>query len=121
MQETGPITRTQIKLLRGQSHYAQLRRGTVIGVTLGTVSISSRVNLEHTTLALQTPVHQGGAYCVHVSGWFEIAAQGDVALWLVLPARLFPMATIASYVARWLGRFSVKPGLPSWRMARRQR
>lgn len=121
MQETGPTTRTQIKLQRGQSHYAQLRRGTVIGVAHGTVLVSSRVNLEHATLALQTPVHQGGAYCVHVSGWFEIAAQGDVALWLVLPARLFPMATIASYVARWLGRFSDKPGLPSWHMARRHR
>lgn len=120
MQEPGPTTRTQISLLRGQSHDAQLRRGTVIGVAHGTVSISSRVHLEHATLAVQTPVHQGGVYCVHASGWFEIAAQGDVALWLVSPESLFQMATIASWVGRFFGRFTVKPGLPSWRMARRR-
>jgi hypothetical protein len=120
MQESGASTRTQIKLLRGQTHYAQLRRGTVIGVAHGTVSISSRVHLEHATLALQTPVHQGGVYCVHASGWFEIAAQGEVALWLVLPESLFQMATIASWVGRFFGRFSVKSGLPSWHMTRRR-
>lgn len=120
MQESGPTTRTQISLLRGQSYYAQLRRGTVLGVAHGTVSISSRVGLEHATLALQTPVHQGGVYCVHASGWFEIAARGDVALWLVAPESLFPMATISSWVARVLGRFTTKPGLPSWRMSRRR-
>ncbi|MEO8119151.1 MAG: hypothetical protein ABI606_07490 [Rhodoferax sp.] len=120
MQETGPTTRTQISLLRGQSHYAQLRRGTVIGVAHGTVSISSRVDLEHATLAVQTPVHPGGVYCVHASGWFEITARGDVALWLVSPESLFPMAIIASWLGRFLARFTFKPGLPSWRMARRR-
>ncbi len=120
MQETGPSARMQISLLRGQSYCAQLRRGTVMGVAHGTVSISSRVHLEHTTLALQTPIHHGGVYCVHASDWFEIAAQNDVALWLVAPESLFPMATITSWVTGLLGRFTIKPGLPSWRMARRR-
>lgn len=120
MQETGPSTRTQISLLRGQSHYAQLRRGTVVGVAQGMVSISNQVHLEHATLALQTPLHQGGVYCVYASGWFEITAQGDVALWLVSPESLFPMASIASWIGRFLGRFTVKPGLPSLRTERRR-
>lgn len=120
MQKTGPGTKTQISLLRGQSHDAQLHRGTVIGVACGTVSISSRVHLEYATLAVHTPVHQGGVYCVHASGWFEIVARGDVTLWLVSPENFFPMANIASWVGRFLGRFTVKPGLPSWRMARRR-
>jgi hypothetical protein len=41
------------------------------------------------------------------------------ALWLVSPENIFQMASIASWVGRFLGRFTVKPGLPSWRMARR--
>ncbi|MDO8251872.1 MAG: hypothetical protein Q7T78_19455 [Rhodoferax sp.] len=120
MQKSGPTTKTQISLLRGQTYCTQLRRGTVMGVVHGTVSISNRVCLEHAMLAVQTPVHQGGVYCVHATGWFEIAAQGDVALWLVSPESLFQMATISSWVARFLGRFTVKPGLPSWRMSRRR-
>lgn len=120
MQETGPTTRIQISLLRGQTYCAQLHRCTVMGVARGTVSISSRVCLEHATLVLQTPVHQGGVYCVHASGWFEIAAEGDVALWLVSPESHSYLASIASWGARFLGRFAVKPGLPSWRMSRRR-
>jgi hypothetical protein len=119
MQKTGPSTKTQISLLRGQSYYAQLRRGAVMGVAHGTVFINSRVHLEQATLAVQTSVHQGGVYCVHASGWFEIAAQADVALWLVSPQSLFRMASISSWAARFLRRFTM-PGLPSWRMARRR-
>ncbi len=117
MQKTGPTTKTQISLLRGQSHHAQLRQGTIIGVAHGTLSITSRVHLEHATLAVQTPVHQGGLYCVRTSGWFEIAAQGEVALWLVSPQSLFQMASITSWMARLLKRFAVKPALPSGRTA----
>ena len=117
MQKTGPSTQTQISLLRGQSHFALLRRGTVIGLAHGTVSINSRVHLEHATLAVQTSVQQGGVYCVPTSGWFEIAAQGDVALWLVSPESLFQMASLSSWVGRLLKRFTVKPGLSSGRTA----
>ena len=120
MQESGASTRTQISLLRGQSHYARLRRGTVIGVLHGTVSIRSRVDLEHATLAVQTPLHQGGVYCVQTSGRFEINARGDVALWLVSPVSVFQKASMASWVAGFLGRFTVKPGRPPWRVARRR-
>lgn len=120
MQDTATPTRTQISLLRGQSHYAQLRRGTVIGVALGNVSMSSHVRLEYSMLKVQTPVYRGGAYCVPSSGWFEIAAQSDVELWLALPESRFPIAPISSWLARFFKWFTVMQELPSWRMARRR-
>lgn len=106
MQKTGTSIRTQISLLRGQSYYAQLRRGTVISATVGTVSMTSRLWLEHAMLTVQTPVHRGGVYCVPSSGWFEIAAQSDVELLLVSPRSLLP---IASWAASFFRLFTAKP------------
>jgi len=106
MQETSTSTRTQISLLRGQSYYAQLRRGTVISVTVGTVSMTSRLWLAHAMLTVQTPVHKGGVYCVPSSGWFEIAAQSDAELLLVSPRSPLPMA---SWATRFFRLFTAKP------------
>ena len=106
MQETSTSTRTQISLLRGQSYYAQLRRGTVISATVGTVSMTSRLWLEHAMLTVQTPVHRGGVYCVPSSGWFEIAAQSDAELLLVSPRSPLPMA---SWATRFFRLFTAKP------------
>lgn len=93
MQESGSTARTaktQISLLRGQAHYAHLSRGTVISVTVGALSVKSRIWLEHDVLTVQTPVDRGGMYRVPASCWCELAAQSDVVLCLLMPASLSP-------------------------------
>lgn len=91
MQESGSTARTaktQISLLRGQAHYAHLSRGTVISVTVGALSVKSCIWLEHGALTVQTPVDRGGVYRVPSSSWFELAAQSDTVLGLLMPASL---------------------------------
>lgn len=90
MQVSESTTSMQISLLRGQAHYVHLRRGTVITVTMGALSIKNRIWLEHGVLTIQTPVDRGGVYRVPTSGWFELGAQNDVALRLLMPASLSP-------------------------------
>lgn len=73
---------TQMGLSRGQAHAAHFRRGAVIAVTSGSVRVISRVWLEHTSLATQTPVPRGGVFYVPCAGWLEIAADSDAVIGL---------------------------------------
>lgn len=96
---TRPI---HIRLLRGQAHCEQLKQGTLIRVVTGTLSLTSHVWLDNTLLTQTTPVHSGCVYGLPSCGWFELAAQSDVELSLVLPASRSPMAWLVAGVIRLL-------------------
>lgn len=87
MIDTDSATQTRINLLRGQAHCEQLRQGTLIRVTTGTVSVTSHVWVENTLLTVTTPVYPGGVLELSASGWHEIAARSEAELWLVLPLK----------------------------------
>lgn len=76
----------QMKLLRGQSHWAQLQRGTVINVAMGRMVVTSHVWLDNAMLSVQAPLQPGEVYVVPASGWFELAALSDVVIQPRLPA-----------------------------------
>lgn len=93
MTQTPQSTETGIRLQRGQTHWEQLRPGTLIRVTTGSLVVRRQVWLE-TTLVKQTHhVMEGGVYGVPACGWFELAAQTDVDLLLVAPARATPLTS----------------------------
>ena len=79
-----PSSPSQISLSSGQSCGVYLRRGSVLRVAAGAVTLHSRVWLEHSALVTATPVSRGGVYGVSCSGWFEIVAQRESVL--ALPA-----------------------------------
>lgn len=118
MRESGSTAKTQISLLRGQAHYAHLRRGTIISVTVGSLSVKNRIWLEHGVLTVQTPVDRGGVYRVPSSSWFELAAQSDAVLGLLMPASLSPWSAGApgwatpSRLKVWIGLWK---GFINWR------
>jgi hypothetical protein len=87
MQHIGPSLKTQISLLPGQSHFAQLRRGDVIDVTRGSVLIVTKVYLDHDAIVQKTVVRRGAIYRVPVSGAFAIEAQCAVTMALAIPTR----------------------------------
>ena len=70
-----------MKLLRGQSHWAQLQRGTVISVAIGGMVVKGQVWLDNAMLSVQAPLQPGEVFLVPTSGWFELAALSDVVLW----------------------------------------
>ncbi len=86
-----PTSQIQIQLSPGQSYGAQLRRGTVLRVGAGAVTVHSRVWLEHSALVTSTPLSRGGVFCVSCSGWFEITARRDACIELptMLPRGLW--------------------------------
>ena len=96
MLDTDSSTQTRISLLRGQAHCEQFQQGTLVRVAAGTLSVTSHVWLENTLLTTTTPVYSGGVYGLPASGWFELAAQSDVELLLVLPASRSPMASLVN-------------------------
>jgi|GEM_PF-5419323 len=75
----------QLSLVRGQSHFEQLPRGTVIRVAAGSVALVQRTALDHCMLAQQTTMPRGAVYCVEVSTWVEIVAQSDADLVVIVP------------------------------------
>lgn len=75
-----------MKILQGQSHWAQLQRGTVITVAMGRMVVTSHVWLDNMMLSVQAPLQPGEVYVVPTSGWFELAAVSDVVIQPRLPA-----------------------------------
>lgn len=79
------IQTSTLLLAKGQSHFEQLPRGTVIRVAAGSVALVQRTALDHCMLAQQTTMPRGAVYCVEVAAWMEIAAQSDAALVVMVP------------------------------------
>ena len=102
MSQTHRSTETCISLQRGQAHWEQLRQGALIRVTTGSLVVSSHVWLENTLVKHTNRVTAGGMYGVAACGWFELAAQTDVELFLLAPIRATPMASLMS--GHWLRR-----------------
>lgn len=75
-------TDTPMALSRGQSYAAHFKRGAVISVAAGSVRVISRVWLDHSSLATQTPVQRGGVFAVPCAGWLEISADSDTLIGL---------------------------------------
>ena len=88
----------QMKLLRGQSHWAQLQRGTVIHIAMGRMVVKSHVWLDNAMLSVQAPLEPGDVYLVSASGWFELAALSDV----VIQQRR-PVPVVVRWVAWTMG------------------
>ncbi|MES2878299.1 MAG: hypothetical protein V4713_07735 [Pseudomonadota bacterium] len=78
-------TQTRISLQRGQAHYEQLQQGTLIRAATGTVLVTSHVWVENTLITVKTPVYPGGVFDLPASGWYEIAAQSEAEVLLILP------------------------------------
>lgn len=75
----------QLSLVRGQSHFEQLPRGTVIRVAAGSVALVLRTALDHCMLAQEMTMPRGAVYCVEVSTWVEIVAQLDADVVVMVP------------------------------------
>lgn len=80
MQDAKTIDTPPVHLLRGQSLYTRLPRGTVFHVASGVVSVATRARLDDSVLDIRVPVYRGGTYRVLTSGWFDIAATKDARL-----------------------------------------
>lgn len=76
---------SQLVLARGQSHFEQLPRGTVIRVAAGSVVLVQRISLERCTLTQQTSMLRGAVHGVAVSTWVEIVAQVDADVVVMVP------------------------------------
>lgn len=76
---------SQLLLVKGQSHFAEFPRGTVIRVAAGSVTLVQRTTLERCLLAQQTTMQRGAVYCVEVPTWVEIVAQADADLLVMVP------------------------------------
>jgi hypothetical protein len=76
---------SQLLLAKGQSHFAQLPRGTLIRVAAGSVALVQRTSLERCMLAQQTTMPRGAVYCVEVPTWVEIVAQADAEVVVMVP------------------------------------
>lgn len=79
------IQTSTLLLAKGQSHFEQLPRGTVIRVAAGSVALVQRTALDHCMLAQQTTMLRGAVHCVEVSTWVEIVAQADADLVVMVP------------------------------------
>lgn len=76
---------SQLLLAKGQSHFGQLPRGTVIRVAAGSVALVQRINLERCMLVQQTTLQRGAVHGVAVSAWVEIATQVDADVLVMVP------------------------------------
>ena len=102
MTQTPQSTETGIHLQRGQAHWEQLHPGTLIRVTTGSLVVRRQV-WQETTLVTQTHrVTEGSVYGVPAGGWFELAAQTDVDLFLLAPACATPLTSWMRWL--WLRR-----------------
>lgn len=85
MQQPESNQARQLLMAKGQSHFAQLRRGTVIRAAAGSVALVQRMALDHCTLVQQTTLRRGAVHCVAVSAWVEIRACADAELFVLAP------------------------------------
>lgn len=79
------IQTSTLLLAKGQSHFEQLPRGTVIRVAAGSVALVQRTAMDHCMLAQQTTMPRGAVHCVEVPAWVEIVAQADADVVVVVP------------------------------------
>jgi hypothetical protein len=79
-----------IQLLRGQAYYGQLKQGSLIRVTTGTVSITCHRWVDNTLLSVTTPLPSCSLFDLPASSWCEIAAHSDAEVVLAPPQRRFP-------------------------------
>ena len=79
---------SQLLLAKGQSHFEQLPRGTVIRVAAGSVALGQRTALDHCILAQQTTMPRGAVHCVEVAAWVEIVALADADVVVMVPRGL---------------------------------
>jgi hypothetical protein len=82
--EVDPFRVCEFRLAKGQSHFEQLPRGTVIRVAAGSVVLVQRTTLGHGTLSQQTTMPRGTVHCVDETTWVELIAQSDAALWVMV-------------------------------------
>lgn len=76
---------SQLLLAKGQSHFEEFPRGTVIRVAAGSVNLVQRTSLERCMLAQQTTMLRGAVHCVEVRAWVEIVAQADADVLVMVP------------------------------------
>lgn len=76
---------SQLLLSKGQSHFEQLPRGTVIRVAAGSIALVQRTSLERCMLAQQMTLPRGAVHCVEVQTWLEIVAQADADVMVMVP------------------------------------
>lgn len=83
--KSGSFQTSQLVLAKGQSHFEQLPRGTVIRVAAGSVVLVQRISLERCMLTQQTTMLRGAVHGVAVSTWVQIFAQADADVWVMVP------------------------------------
>ncbi|MES2582198.1 MAG: hypothetical protein V4627_05735 [Pseudomonadota bacterium] len=104
---------SQLLLAKGQSHFEQLPRGTVIHVAAGSVALVQRTNLERCMLMQQTTMQRGAVHCVDVWTWVEIVAQADADLLVMVPRAVSLVQELRAGLDAVLERLGV------WRKKRR--
>lgn len=93
------IQTSTLLLAKGQSHFEQLPRGTVIRVATGSVALVQRTALDHCMLAQQTTMPRGAVHCVEVPTWVEIVAQADADVVVMVPRAV----SLGRALRSWLG------------------
>lgn len=93
-----------IQLLRGQAYYGQLKQGTLIRVTTGTVSVTRHRWVDNTLLSATTPLPSCSLFDLPASSWCEITAQSDAEVVLAPPQRRVPsvLRRIMSLITPWI-------------------
>lgn len=93
-----------IQLLRGQAYYGQLKQGTLIRITSGTVSIQCHRWVGNTLLSVTTPLASCSLFDLPTSSWCEIAAQSDTEVILTPPQHRFSsiLRRIMSMTLPWI-------------------
>jgi hypothetical protein len=99
---------TQLLLAKGQSHFEQLPRGTVIRVAAGAVCLVQRTTLDHCTLVQQVHLPRGAVHCVEVPTWLEIFAQADADLLVWVPQTTSLIDRFSAWVGKLWGRLGVR-------------
>ncbi len=99
---------SQLLLAKGQSHFEQWPRGTVIRVAAGSVALVQRTSLERCMLEQQTAMPRGAVYCVEVPNWVEIVAQADADVLVMVPQAVSLVQELRAGLGAVLERLGVR-------------
>ncbi len=99
---------SQLLLAKGQSHFEQLPRGTVIRVAAGSIQLVQRTNLERCMLAQHMAMPRGAVYCVEVPAWVEVVAQADADVLVMVPSAVSLVQELRAVLGAVLERLGVR-------------
>lgn len=97
-----------LRLVKGQSHFLQLPRGTVIRVAAGSVALIQSAVLDACALMQRVTVPRGDVYCVEVPTWVQIVAQADADVVVTVTQQVPLVQALREAMGAVLERFGVR-------------